>query len=147
MDFENNYNPRDYLSMNYNPSPIPQSMIDNISKQSALIEKRSKLQEKANQATIDNQAILQQIAKNTAYLEQIVEINRQTQLNTEELTYIERAIYGVSVAKNKKEADNLFKEALAKINESGETAGNITNLISLLNGIYNTVIMLLQNNS
>lgn len=93
-----------------------------------LIEK----QEEAN-------ALLSRIVENTSVLKELVEINRKTQLNTEELTYVMRAVYEVAKAGDKEEANNYFKQALKVINESGEAAGNIANLTSLLLGIYNTV--------
>lgn len=93
-----------------------------------LIEK----QEEANK-------LLGHIVENTSVLKELVEINRETQLNTEELTYVMRAIYDVAKAKDKEEADTFLKKAIKTINESGEAAGNIANLISILMGIYNTV--------
>ena len=66
-------------------------------------------------------------------------INRETQLNTEELTYVMKSIYKVSKAENKQEADSLFSQAIQVINDSGEAAGNIANLTSLLLGIYTFV--------
>lgn len=93
-----------------------------------LIEK----QEEANK-------LLNRIVDNTSVLKELVEINRETQLNTEELTYVMRAIYAVAKADNKEEADNLFAKGLKVINESGEAAGNIASLTSLLMGIYTTV--------
>lgn len=93
-----------------------------------LIEK----QEEAN-------ALLSRIVENTSVLKELVEINRKTQLNTEELTYVMRAVYEVAKAGDKEEANTYFTQALKVINESGEAAGNIANLTSLLLGIYNTV--------
>lgn len=83
--------------------------------------------------------MLEKIVENTSVLKELVEINRETQLKTEELTYVMRAIYDVAKADSKEEADTLFSIALKTINESGEAVGNITNLVSLLMGIYNTV--------
>lgn len=93
-----------------------------------LIEK----QEEAN-------GLLNKIVENTSVLKELVEINRETQLNTEELTYVMRAILEVAKADNKKEADSLFTRALKVINDSGEAAGNMASLTSLLMGIYTTV--------
>lgn len=93
-----------------------------------LIEK----QEEAN-------GLLNKIVENTSILKELVEINRETQLKTEELTYVMRAIYEVAKANSKEESDTLFAEALKVINESGEAAGNIASLTSLLMGIYTTV--------
>ena len=100
---------------------------------------RARLQDEANRATIENRKLLKEIAENTAYLKKIVEINRETQLNTEELNHIMRAIYDVSKANSKEEADSFYAKALAAINSSGETAGNIVNLSSLLLGLYEVV--------
>lgn len=93
-----------------------------------LIEK----QEEAN-------AHLARIVENTSVLKELVEINRKTQLNSEELTYVMRAIYEVAKAEDEEEANTYFTQALKAINESGEAAGNIASLTSLLLGIYNTV--------
>lgn len=101
---------------------------------------RNKLQDNANQATIESKELLKEIAENTAYLKILVEINRETKLNGDELNYIMRAIYDVSKANNKSEADGLFSKALSAINDSGEVVGNIANLTNLLMGIY-TVVM------
>ena len=100
---------------------------------------RARLQDEANRATIENRKLLKEIAENTAYLKKIVEINRETQFNTEELNHIMRAIYDVSKANSKEEADSFYAKALAAINSSGETAGNIVNLSSLLLGLYEVV--------
>ncbi|PTQ86364.1 hypothetical protein C8U37_101205 [Trichococcus patagoniensis] len=94
----------------------------------ALIEK----QEEAN-------ALLGRIVENTSVLKELVEINRKTQLNTEELTYVMRAIYKVAKAKDKEESNAFFTQALKAINDSGEAVSNIANLTSLLMGIYSTV--------
>lgn len=83
--------------------------------------------------------LLNKIVENTSVLKELVEINRETQLNTEELTYVMRAILEVAKADNKKEADSLFERALKIINDSGEAAGNMASLTSLLMGIYTTV--------
>ncbi|MBO6385575.1 hypothetical protein EY675_08455 [Enterococcus casseliflavus] len=101
--------------------------------------RREELQDEANKTAIESKEILLEIAENTAYLKKLVEINRETKLNTEELSYVMRAIYDVAKANNKDEADSLFKKALDTINGSGEIAGNIVNLISLLTGIYTVV--------
>lgn len=83
--------------------------------------------------------LLTQIVENTSVLKELVAINRDTKLNTEELTYVMRAIYTVAKADNKADADAFFKKALVAINDSGEAVGNLSNLVSLLLGIYNTV--------
>lgn len=99
-----------------------------------LIEK----QEEAND-------LLGKIVENTSVLKEIVEINRQTQLSTEELNEVMRAIHAVAKAETKEEADGLLKKALNSIDSSGETVGNIANLVSLLMGIYSTVQPLINN--
>ena len=101
--------------------------------------RRNHLQDNANQAAIESKELLKEIAENTAYLKILVEINRETKLNGDELNYIMRAIYDVSKANNKEEADSLFAKALSKINDSGEFVGNVANLTNLLMGIYHTV--------
>lgn len=87
----------------------------------------------------ESNKLLGKIVDNTSVLKELVEINRQTQLDTEELKDVLGAIYEVSKAKNKNEADNIFKKALNAINTSGETIDNIARLVNLLMGIYNTV--------
>lgn len=99
-----------------------------------LIEK----QEEANK-------LLGYIVENTSVLKELVEINRETQLNTEELTSVMRAIYDVAKANDKREADTFLKKAIKTINDSGESASNIASLVSFLMGIYNTVITLFIN--
>jgi len=88
--------------------------------------------------------LLGQIVENTSVLKEIVEINRKTLLNAEELSKVMQEINKVSIAKDKEEADTLFQNAIRVINNSGETAGNMANLISLLMGIYSTVNALIQ---
>ncbi|GBD63764.1 hypothetical protein TEHD23766T_1191 [Tetragenococcus halophilus subsp. flandriensis] len=102
-------------------------------------EKRNTLQDDANKQTIENTKLLQEIADNTSYLKDLVKISRETQLNTEELTYISRAIFDVAKANSKEEADSLYKKALEKLTSSGEDIGNISNWVTLLSGIYNIV--------
>lgn len=86
-----------------------------------------------------NGLLLSKIVENTSVLKELVEINRETKLNTEELTYVMRAILEVAKADNKKESDTLFANALKVINDSGEAAGNMASLTSVLMGIYTTV--------
>ncbi|MCR8969287.1 hypothetical protein [Facklamia sp. 7083-14-GEN3] len=90
-----------------------------------LIEK----QEEANE-------LLKQVVENTNYLKEIVQINRQTQLSTEELQRVMTSIHEIAKANTKEEADNLLTKALETINKSGETAQNIAILFKILNGIY-----------
>ena len=97
------------------------------------------LQKLANESTLKSEELLKQIAENTSYIKDLVMINRETQLNTEELTYVMKSIYKVSKAENKQEADSLFSQAIQVINDPGEAAGNIANLTSLLLGIYTFV--------
>lgn len=97
-------------------------------------------QDQANRSIIKQEELLQQIADNTSYIKDVVEINRQTQLNTEELTYVMRAIYEVAKANSKEEADSFFTKAINTINSSGETANNIVLLTGILVQIYNTVL-------
>lgn len=115
-------------------------MMSSLRSQGVEISKRNKLQDNANQAAIDSKELLKEIAENTAYLKILVEINRETKLNGDELNYIMRAIYDVAKANNKEEADTLFSKALSKINDSGEFSGNVANLTNLLMGIYNVVV-------
>ena len=84
--------------------------------------------------------LLSKIVENTSVLKDLVAINRETQLNTEELNYVMRAIYEVAKAEDRSEAENLYVKALKTINDAGDTAGNIINLTTLLFGIYTTVI-------
>ncbi len=90
----------------------------------------------------ESNKLLGKIVDNTSVLKDLVEINRQTQLNTEELKDVLGAIYEVSKANNKDEADSIFKKALTAINTSGETADNIVRLSNLLMGLYSTVKLL-----
>lgn len=90
----------------------------------------------------ESNKLLGKIVDNTSVLKELVEINRKTQLNTEELKDVLAAIHEVSKAKNKDEADNIFKKALNTINASGETVENIARLVNLLMGLYNTVQLL-----
>lgn len=111
--------------------------------QNELRAEKEALAMNANKATIDSKALLMEIAENTAYLKELVTINRETQLNTEELNFVMRAIFDVAKADNKEEADTLFSKAIKGISEAGETAGNVASLTTVAVGIYNTVIALL----
>lgn len=136
MDGKNNLNlPKIFFDIDVPTFEAPETNID-----FSAIYERNNLQDEANQATIDSKELLKEIAENTAYLKILVEINRETNLNGDELNYIMRAIYDVAKASNKDEADNLMSNALSKINNSGEVVGNIANLTNLLMGIYNVVI-------
>lgn len=88
-------------------------------------------------------ALLGQIAENTSVLKELVQINRDTNLNVQELNDLMLDIYVIAKANSKTEADNLFANAIAKISESGEKANNIVSLINIVTGIYNTVLPLL----
>lgn len=88
--------------------------------------------------------LLSKIVENTSVLKDLVAINRETQLNTEELNYVMRAIYDVAKAKDSNEAKNLYAKAIKIINDAGDTASNVVNLTTLLTGIYSTLISFLD---
>lgn len=97
-----------------------------------LIEK----QEEANH-------LLGQIAENTSVLKELVQINRDTNLNVQELNDVMLDIYIIAKANSKEEAEGLFAKAIEKISSSGEKATNISSFVNIAIGIFNTVLTLI----
>ncbi|MEQ7193358.1 hypothetical protein [Enterococcus avium] len=100
---------------------------------------KSAAEYQANIETIEQSKTLREIADNTAYLKDLVLITREIKLNGDESNLISKAIYNISNAESKEDAANKLSEALAKLSSSGEFVGNMSNIVSFLTGLYNTV--------
>lgn len=74
-----------------------------------------------------------QIRDNTSNLPEIVTLLRQSNLNQEEMRFVLEDIVALIMAKDKKEADSIFRRALAKINDTAQSVESI--------GILNQALM------
>lgn len=91
--------------------------------------------------TEETNMLLKEIRNNTDYLKLLANINENTQLSSEVLLEIQTDIFSIASATSKDEADNLFTRTLDKINSSGEVVGNIANLVSFLNAVYQVAVI------
>lgn len=99
----------------------------------------------ADLEVVKQSKVLREIADNTAYLKDLVTIVRDIKLDGDESNLILKAVYNISESQTKEEAATNLSKAIAKISESGEFVGNMGNIISLLYGIYNTVVTMIGN--
>lgn len=85
-----------------------------------------------------------QIRDNTSSLPEIVNLLRQSNLNQEEMRFVLNDIVALIIAKDKKEAESIFRQALAKINDTAQSVESIGILTRALMLFYNTVVPLLD---
>ena len=87
--------------------------------------------------------MLQSISENTANLYTIVDLINKSKERQDELLDILSEILAIAKAKEKNEAETLFKRVMTKINESVKTADSIVKLVGWATTIYNMVVVML----
>lgn len=87
--------------------------------------------------------MLQSINKNTADLYAIVELINQNNDKQDELIALLSEILSLAKAKSKKEADNLFKKVMGKINDTTDNVDAMIKIVGWATTIYNMVLPLL----
>ena len=87
--------------------------------------------------------VLQSINENTANLYSIVELINQNADKQDELIALLSEVLSLAKAKSKKEADNLFKKIMGKINDTTENVDSMIKIVGWATTIYNMVLPLL----
>jgi len=88
--------------------------------------------------------VLQSINENTANLYSIVELINQNADKQDELIALLSEVLSLAKAKSKKEADNLFKKIMEKINDTTDNVDSMIKIVGWATTIYNMVLPLLS---
>ena len=87
--------------------------------------------------------VLQSINENTANLYTMVELINQNNEKQDELIALMTEILSLAKAKNKSEADSLFKKIMGKINDTADSAETMIKIVGWATTVYNMVLPLL----
>ena len=87
--------------------------------------------------------ILQSINENTANLYTMVELISQSNEKQDELISLMTEILSLAKAKNKEEADTLFKKIMSKINDTADSVESMIKIVGWATTVYNMVLPLL----
>ena len=87
--------------------------------------------------------VLQSINENTANLYTMVELINQNNEKQDELIALMTEILSLAKAKNKSEADSLFKKIMGKINDTADSVETIIKIVGWATTVYNMVLPLL----
>lgn len=87
--------------------------------------------------------VLQSINENTANLYSIIELINQNTDTQDELIALLSEVLSLAKAKSKKEADNLFKKIMGKINDTTKNVDSMIKIVGWATTIYNMVLPLL----
>ena len=99
--------------------------------------------EKSQEYQQQSLEILKSINQNTANLYTLVDLISKSNEQQDEVIGIVSEILSIAKAKEKKEAESLFKKVTSKINNSVETADSVIKLFGWATTIYNMVITML----
>lgn len=88
--------------------------------------------------------ILQSINQNTANLYTIVDLLHTNNEKQEQILGIFRESLAIATAKNKKEADSIYRQIIKKINETVENVDNAIKIINWTTTVYQIVIPMLD---
>ena len=99
--------------------------------------------EKSQEYQQQSLEILKSINQNTANLYTLVDLISKSNEQQDEVIGIVSEILTIAKAKEKKEAESLFKKVTSKINNSVETADSVIKLFGWATTIYNMVITML----
>ena len=99
--------------------------------------------EKSQEYQQQSLEILKSINQNTANLYTLVDLISKSNEQQDEVIGIVSEILTIAKAKEKKEAEYLFKKVTSKINDSVETADSVIKLFGWATTIYNMVITML----
>ena len=87
--------------------------------------------------------VLQSINENTANLYTMVELINQNNEKQDELIALMTEILSLAKAKNKSEADSLFKKIMGKINDTADSVETMIKIVGWATTVYNMVLPLL----
>lgn len=99
--------------------------------------------EKTEEYQAKSLEILQSINANTANLYTLVDLISKSNEKQDEILEIITEILAIAKAKEKKEADSLFKRVMTKINDTVETADSVVKIVGWATTIYNMVVTML----
>jgi len=88
--------------------------------------------------------VLQSINENTANLYTMVELINQNNEKQDELIALMTEVLSLAKAKNKAEADSLFKKIMEKINNTADSVDSMIKITGWATTVYNMVLPLLQ---
>ncbi len=83
--------------------------------------------------------MLQSINANTANLYTLVDLISKSNDKQDEMLELISEILAIAKAREKKEAESIFKKVMTKINDSVETADSMIKLVGWATAIYNVV--------
>lgn len=87
--------------------------------------------------------MLQSINENTANLYTLVDLISKSNEKQDEVLSLISEILTIAKAKEKREAESIFKSVMTKINDTVETADSTIKLVGWATAIYNMVITML----
>lgn len=99
--------------------------------------------EKTEEYQKQSLVMLRSINENTANLFTLVDLISKSNEKQDEMLNLISEILSIAKAKEKKEAESIFKKVMTKINDTVETADSIIKLVGWATVIYNMVITML----
>lgn len=113
--------------------------LDQINKE---LEENQVLKKESQEAQIESLKVLRNIETNTAYLQNVVELLNVYNDNQSEIRNLITDIFNIAAAKDKKEADSLYRKTINKIGtvfSDAETIQKLVGLATAIIGIYNKI--------
>lgn len=101
--------------------------------------------EKTEEYQAKSLEILQSINENTANLYALVDLINKSNEKQDEMLEIITEILAIAKAKEKREAESLFKKVMSKINDSVETVDSMIKIMGWATAIYKMVGTMLPN--
>ncbi len=87
--------------------------------------------------------VLQSINENTANLYTMVELISRSNDKQDELISLITEVFSLAKAKNKEEADTMFKKIMGKINDTADSVDSIIKIVGWATTVYSMVLPLL----
>lgn len=106
--------------------------------------KRAERQDKMDSTQLRQTELLEQIAVNTASLQEIATTLHESNMKQDEIVELMGDIFAIASAKDKATAENMYQRAIGKISSLGEQVGNIANLVTLATSVYHAVDSLIH---
>jgi septal ring factor EnvC (AmiA/AmiB activator) len=103
------------------------------------LNKMAERREKMDSTQLRQTELLEQIAVNTASLQDIATTLHESNMKQDEIVELMGDIFAIASAKDKAAAENMYQRAIGKISGIGEQVGNIANLVTLATSVYNAI--------
>lgn len=116
-----------------------QSNMETIRRAGEEMAQKNKLDDDAKKAQIRSVELLEQIEKNTASLNDVVELLHESNLQQAQISDLMGDLFALAKAKDKKEAKSLYEKTIGKLSSFGEDVNNIAALVTLATSVYNMV--------